>query len=174
MKEAKLYLDRAFAEASLTHVDTNIMNDQGVAMMAEKKFEAAERQFAKILKIDNAHAAAHNNMGTCLARRKRNLQALKHFKRAISCNKNWAPPWRNAARLFQSTGHIKQAIDHYEGALALEPGHAECRRRLCVARVAHRESELALTTYGVRDVPYYNRESADKEAKAHIVRRRYG
>ena len=37
MKEAKLYLDRAFAEASLTHVDTNIMNDQGVAMMAEKQ-----------------------------------------------------------------------------------------------------------------------------------------
>ena len=146
----------------------------GVAMMAEKKFAQAERQFEKILEIDNTHAAAHNNLGTCLARRKRNLQALKHFKRAISCNKDWAPPYRNAARLFQSTGHIKQAIDHYEAALKLEPHHAECRRRLCVALTAHRESEKALTTYGVRDVPYYNRESADKEANAHIVRRRYG
>ena len=157
----------------LTYVDTNILNDMGVAKMAEGKHAAAEAIFKKILGIDNAHAAAHNNMGTCLARRKRNLDALKHFKRAISCNKDWAPPYRNAARLYHSTGHIKQAIDHYEGALALEPHHAECRRRLCVARVAHRESEKALTTYGVRDVPYYSREAADKEAKAHIVRRRY-
>lgn len=90
--------------------------NRGVALMLDKKFSQAEKQFRKALKFNDDFAEAHNNLAYTLRKQgSENFEeALKHYNRAIRLNPALAEPYMYRGVLFVQMGNRTSALQDHQ------------------------------------------------------------
>ncbi len=106
-----------------------ILNTRGLFSMSAKEYEAALKDFYKILERDPADQFAHNNIGCVLKYQGKYEQALPHFQQAFyymyreGKEEPNAMPLENAAHTYELMGEYKKAAEVYVQLMETLDGH---------------------------------------------------
>ena len=100
--------------------DVKLYN-KGVALMLDKKFAKAEKQFRKALKQNERFAEAHNNLAYTLRKQgaDRYEEALVHYNRAIELNSKLPEPYMYRGVLHVQMGYKELALKDHEMLISL-------------------------------------------------------
>lgn len=88
--------------------------------------------YARLLKDDPDHVAAHINIGTLYFNRNDFKKAHDHYLIAVGLDKNYALAHFDLANTFDELGHLNEAIAHYERAIAISPTYADAHYNLAI------------------------------------------
>ena len=124
MKRFAITLILMFVSVSLAtaagspSIKSNDSNDAkiyiaGVALMMDKKFSKAEKQFRKSVALNERFAEAHNNLAYTLRKHghKRYDEALKHYNRAIALKPGLDEPYMYRGVLYVQMGKKSLALE---------------------------------------------------------------
>ena len=112
--------------AGSSPVKTSVTKDisyynSGVALMIDKKFAKAEKQFREALQRNERFAEAHNNLAYTL--RKQGAanydEALKHYNRAIELSPNLPEPHMYRGVLHVQMGNKELALRDHQRLIAM-------------------------------------------------------
>jgi Flp pilus assembly protein TadD len=93
----------------------------GVALMLDKKFAEAEKQFREALERNERFAKAHNNLAYTLRKQSAENydEALKHYNRAIELSPNMPEPYMYRGVLYIQMGNKELALQDHQRLIAL-------------------------------------------------------
>ncbi len=97
----------------------------GMIALQAGRLPQAEQWFARLVAIDPANAAAHNNLGGVLFQRKRHQQAVDSYDRAIGLKPDYAGAYNNRGAVLNELGRHQEAADSCAAALRMAPDNAE-------------------------------------------------
>lgn len=106
-----------------------ILNTRGLFSMSAKEYDAALKDFYKILERDPADQFAHNNIGCVLKYQGKYEQALPYFQQAFyymyreGKEEPNAMPLGNAAHTYELMGEYKKAAEVYKQLIETMDGH---------------------------------------------------
>lgn len=106
-----------------------ILNTRGLFSMSAKEYDAALKDFYKILERDPADQFAHNNIGCVLKYQEKYEQALPHFQQAFyymyreDKEEPNAMPLGNAAHTYELMGEYEKAAEVYLQLMETLDGH---------------------------------------------------
>jgi tetratricopeptide (TPR) repeat protein len=100
--------------------------NEGVKLMVEKRYAAAEQKFEEALAADERLAEAHNNLAFSLRVQGPGnfARALKHYDRALELKPDLARAYMYRGVLFTQVGDLARARADHARLLALDPGLA--------------------------------------------------
>jgi len=101
--------------------------NQGVELMLDKNFSAAEREFRRAFSERERFAEAHNNLAYVLRKQgpSRFEEALDHYNRAIRLDRNLAQPYMYRGVLYVQMGKVEKAAKDLETLKTLDASLAE-------------------------------------------------
>ncbi|MFG0328792.1 MAG: tetratricopeptide repeat protein [Phycisphaerales bacterium] len=99
--------------------------------------EEAERLLREALAADLWNGAAHNNLGVVLLNKGDLYGAASEFEWARKLMPGHPDPRLNLALTLDRAGRIDDAMEHYEAALEVYPGHIPSTQGLLRAQVLH-------------------------------------
>jgi len=118
---------------------------RGIALEEDPGSQAeAIAAYHKVLEIENAHAAAHINLGTLYYNRQDFGLAEKHYRQAIEADPRYALAYFDLGNVLDETGRVQEAIQTYKTALQLAPTYADAHYNLALAYEKCREPRKAL------------------------------
>jgi tetratricopeptide (TPR) repeat protein len=91
------------------------MYNDGVKLMMDKKFSKAEKQFRKVLALNESLAEAHNNLAYTLRKQGPDYyeEALAHYNRSIELKPDLDEPFMYRGVLYVQMGNKNMAMaDH--------------------------------------------------------------
>lgn len=90
--------------------------NEGVALMLDKEFGEAEKNFRKAIEANDKFAEAHNNLAYTLRKQgPENFdEALEHYNRAIRLNPTLAEPYMYRGVLFVQMGNRTSALQDHQ------------------------------------------------------------
>ncbi len=97
----------------------------GMIALQTGRLPQAEQWFARLVAVDPANAAAHNNLGGVLFQRKRHQQAVDSYDRAIGLKPDYAGAYNNRGAVLNELGRHQEAADSCAAALRMAPDNAE-------------------------------------------------
>jgi Tfp pilus assembly protein PilF len=99
------------------------MYNEGVSLMREKHYAAAQEKFEQALALDETLAEAHNNLAFSLRQQGRHnfALALQHYQRALALKPDLARAYMYRGVLFTQMGDLASARADYEQLLRLDP-----------------------------------------------------
>jgi tetratricopeptide (TPR) repeat protein len=99
----------------------------GVALMMEKKFNKAEKQFRKSIALNKRFAEAHNNLAYTLRKQgpEHYEEALKHYNRAIALKPGLDEPYMYRGVLYVQMGKKSLALEDHSTLAARKSPIAE-------------------------------------------------
>jgi tetratricopeptide (TPR) repeat protein len=113
-------------------IKSTVSNDEkiynaGVALMMDKKFNKAEKQFRKSITLNERFAEAHNNLAYTLRKQgsKHYDEALKHYNRAIALKPGLDEPYMYRGVLYVQTGKKSLALQDHSTVAARNSPLAE-------------------------------------------------
>jgi tetratricopeptide (TPR) repeat protein len=100
--------------------------NEGVKLMVEKRYAAAEQKFEEALAADERLAEAHNNLAFSLRVQGTGnfTRALSHYNRALELKPDLAQAYMYRGVLFVQLGDLARARADHARLLALNPGLA--------------------------------------------------
>jgi tetratricopeptide (TPR) repeat protein len=101
----------------------------------------------KAVALDDRFAEAHYLLGLCL-RDSNRQQALGALTKAVQINATFAAAREELARVYESAGRQRDAIDQLEALAALEPGRPERLVNVGLAYARHGRRDTAVQTLG--------------------------
>ncbi|MDD5063179.1 MAG: tetratricopeptide repeat protein [Phycisphaerae bacterium] len=138
-------LDEAIAEyrkcLQMIPDDTIALNNLGIALGKQGKFEEAIKCFTEALRI-KPDAAAHTNAGHVLALQGNLDEALVHLAEALRLNPNYAQAHYYLGQVLAQRGKYSEAITHFEDTLRLKPDWIEPMNNLAWLLAASRETTI--------------------------------
>lgn len=99
--------------------------------------ERAERLLREALAADLYHGPAHNNLGVIFLERGDLYAAANEFEWARKLMPGHPDPRVNLALTLERAGRVDDAIDHYESALEVYPGHIPSTQGLLRLQIRH-------------------------------------
>jgi len=123
------------------------MNNLGVALASEGKFEEAVRQYENALKTRPGYAEAHNNLGVALVALSRYQEAIVHYRAALAIWPAYAAAHNNLGTALASAGRPEDAVQEFQEALRIKPDYAEAHKNLGTTLVSAGRVEDALVHY---------------------------
>ena len=81
------------------------------------------QQLVEVLRADAKNAAAHNELGMLLVRKRFPNDAEREFERAIRADREFYPAWFNLGLLRQTKDDVPGAINALRKTVDLKPGH---------------------------------------------------
>jgi Tfp pilus assembly protein PilF len=99
------------------------MYNEGVGLMREKHYAAAQEKFEQALALDETLAEAHNNLAFSLRQQGTHnfALALQHYNRALALKPDLARAYMYRGVLFTQMGDLASARADYEQLLRLDP-----------------------------------------------------
>ncbi|HLB13316.1 MAG TPA: tetratricopeptide repeat protein [Burkholderiales bacterium] len=96
--------------------------NDGVKLMLDKQFAAAQQKFEEALRLHNTLAEAHNNLAFSLRMQGAHNfdRALKHYNRALELKPTLAQAYMYRGVLFTQMGDLARARADYAKLLALD------------------------------------------------------
>jgi tetratricopeptide (TPR) repeat protein len=101
--------------------------------------------FTHVLAVTRNNDAAHNNLGTQLAKLGRREEALTHYIEALRIDPNNAHYQNNLATALARQGQFDAAMEHYQAAIQINPRFAKAYSNLGALYLAERRLGEALT-----------------------------
>jgi len=97
--------------------------NEGVALMREKHYAAAQEKFEQALGIDETLAAAHNNLAFSLRQQGTHnfARSLQHYNRALELKPDLARAYMYRGVLFIQMGDMAHAHTGHAQLLKLDP-----------------------------------------------------
>jgi protein O-GlcNAc transferase len=116
-----------------------------LTQMQERKFEEAERQFAKATALDPGAAEIWANRGNNQIALGRSAAALESLSRALALEPNFPEALYNQAKLLADAGRLDEALAAYDRCIALVPRFADAmnNRGVILAKLGRNEEALA-------------------------------
>jgi tetratricopeptide (TPR) repeat protein len=102
----------------------------------------AETHYARAIRLDPNHAAAHARLGLLFARSERLTRAVDELRTAVRLRPGDANGHANLGNVLLLQGDVAAAIASYESALRLRPDDPRLRESLDLARQAQRAKAL--------------------------------
>lgn len=150
--EAKAYLMRAEGESRAHFL-------LGKLYYGEGRYDAAAREFERVLRTDPDNPSAHLHMGWLAYRSGGRRRALDHYREAVRLNPGDPLPVLSLAGLLEEMERKNEAIEYYRDALSLPGIPREEKRkaynsfcRLLVETGALEEAERSIAQ-GLREFP---------------------
>ncbi|CAB5079848.1 TPR domain protein [Olavius algarvensis associated proteobacterium Delta 3] len=100
----------------------SIYSYMGVCLKDMGRFRDALEALSKGLTYDPDRTDIYNIMGFCHFKLKEHTDAIACFRKVLKRNPSSAIDYANIASNYRDMGETQKAIDHYEMALALDPG----------------------------------------------------
>jgi Tfp pilus assembly protein PilF len=99
------------------------MYNEGVGLMREKHYAAAQEKFEQALALDETLAEAHNNLAFSLRQQGTHnfALALQHYNRALALKPDLARAYMYRGVLFTQMDDLASARADYEQLLRLDP-----------------------------------------------------
>jgi Flp pilus assembly protein TadD len=115
------------------------MYNEGVGLMREKYYAAAQEKFEQALALDETLAEAHNNLAFSLRQQGRHnfALALQHYHRALALKPDLAQAYMYRGVLFTQMGDLASARADYEQLLRLNPALAARLERIIAGADEH-------------------------------------
>jgi Tfp pilus assembly protein PilF len=121
--------------------DTNALNNLGIALGKQGKFEEAIKCFTEALRI-KPDAATHANAGHVLALQGNLAGAAVHFTEALRLDPNYAQAHYYLGHYLAQRGKYNEAITHFEDAMRLIPEWVEPMNNLAWLLAASKETTI--------------------------------
>jgi tetratricopeptide (TPR) repeat protein len=86
-----------------------------------------------ILSRDLMQAVSENNLGVALEEDGRLDEAIRHYRRAVALQGDYAPAYNNMGTALRAEGNLDESVATYERALALQPDFADAHYNLANA-----------------------------------------
>ena len=122
-------------------------NNLGLALLQEGKFEEAEQNFRRALRINPAYYLSLNNLGLALAAQGKVGEALRWYAEAIRINPHFYHVHNNLGLVLESQGKLPEAVEQYTQAIGMEPGAANVHDNLGNALLKLSRTEEAIVHY---------------------------
>ena len=117
--------------------DPALHNDLGNRLTRRALYKAAEQAYECALRLDDAYAAAWNNLGILRLSQNHNGAAQTAFRKATKLRPNYALAHYNLAVALDRAGEYDEAIETYRRAVTLDPRLAALRFNPQVATNRH-------------------------------------
>jgi tetratricopeptide (TPR) repeat protein len=123
--------------------------NEGVRLLRDKHYAAAQEQFEQALALDEALAEAHNNLAFSLRMQgTHNFErALKHYDRALELKPDLARAYMYRGVLFTQTGDLARARADHAKLLALDQGLATKLERIIAGADGHDKDDGLAAQY---------------------------
>jgi tetratricopeptide (TPR) repeat protein len=117
--------------------------NEGVKLIVEKRYAAAQRKFEEALAANERLAEAHNNLAFSLRMQgpAHAQRALKHYDRAIALKPDLARAYMYRGVLYTQLGDLARARADYGRLLALDPTLAAKLEAVISGRAANDGTE---------------------------------
>jgi len=131
--------DLATAESAFRHAVESDPNNAGAWLhlgntyRRGKQLKDAMRSYQQAIQVDEAYPEAHNNLGMLLSGSDPK-RAEGHLRRALGLDPRNAEAHNNLANLLARSGQLREAVSHYESALAIKPSLESARANLPVVQ----------------------------------------
>ena len=113
----------------------------------QNKTDVAQRLYSQVLKINQNHVDAHNNLGVIFKNLGENEKAINCYQKAISLNPNLVDAYNNLGIIFEQLGQNKKAINFYQKAIAINPNYANAYNNLGVIFKKLGQNQDAINSY---------------------------
>jgi Tfp pilus assembly protein PilF len=115
------------------------MYNEGVGLMREKSYAAAQEKFEQALALDETLAEAHNNLAFSLRQQETHnfARSLQHYNRALELKPDLARAYMYRGVLFTQMGDPTRARADYEQLLRLDPELAARLERIIAGADEH-------------------------------------
>jgi len=124
-----------------------ILNNYGIALADEGRFDEAILQYEQALRAWPKSATAHVNLGAALAHQGKLVEAIEHYSKALQLIPDYAIAHANLGRALVNLGRVEEAITHYEEALKIDPNFADVHLNLGILLVRRGEYNSASMHY---------------------------
>src|SRR5262245_33226899 len=106
--------------------------NEGVSLMREKHYAAAQEKFEQALALDETLAEAHNNLAFSLRQQGTHnfARSLQHYNRALELKPDLAQAYMYRGVLFTQMGDLARARVDYDQLLRLNPALAARLERI--------------------------------------------
>ena len=121
--------------------------NRGLAYMAEKKFVAAEADFAKVSKLDSHYWGSDTRKGDCNMQLKKYKEAIFDFEKSLNENPNQANTWRNKGFCKIQLADYQAAVKDLEKSNSLNDSNEDTYYNLGIAYGAMQQNEKAKENY---------------------------
>ncbi len=119
---------------------------KGAAFLASRNYEAAVKEFQKVVSIDPYNIAAHSNLGYAYVGSGDEAGAIAEFEQVIMLAPEDPLGHNNLAYIYTDSGiYLDKAVEMAEKAVALSPGNGAFRDTLGWAYYRQGEYEKAIT-----------------------------
>ena len=107
----------------------------------------AEGAYLALLQKSPNHSSALHNMGVVLAQKRKQIEAISYFDRAIVSQPDYAEAFNNRGSAQLALGHLQQAVDSYNQALKCKPAYSEASLNLANVLIRLKRHQDALGIY---------------------------
>jgi peptidoglycan/xylan/chitin deacetylase (PgdA/CDA1 family)/uncharacterized caspase-like protein len=129
------------AAAAPPRVAAQRLNDRGLALYRERRYDEAEAAFTEALKLQPRFALAANNLGFVYYKRDKPVEAARWFERAIEMDGSRALAYLNLGDAYLRAEQDAKALAAYTTFVGLAPKHArsaELQAWIAAPDAAHR------------------------------------
>jgi tetratricopeptide (TPR) repeat protein len=99
--------------------------EQAQSAEAANDFEAAQRLYRKVMRIDPSDPTAAFNLGNLLRSAGQKIEAEAAYRAAVKADSGFAEAWYNLADLLDDQGRADKAVVCLERALEVDPDYAD-------------------------------------------------
>jgi len=112
-----------FDYEGIQQIDTDLdeLNDKGLDLMHNEKYEEAISIFDEIIEKDPSYIYAYSNKGLVLENLERYDEALESFDKVLEIDPNYVIALYNKGLLLNDLERYREAIPYLDRALAVEP-----------------------------------------------------
>ena len=113
----------------------------------QNKTDVAQKLYSQVLKINQNHVDAHNNLGVIFKNLGENEKAIDCYEKAIAINPNYVNAHNNLGLVFKNLGENEKAIDCYEKAIAINPNYVDAYNNLGIIFDKLGQNQKAIDCY---------------------------
>ena len=119
-------------------------NNRGNAYSYKGQYDAAIKDYDKVLSLKPGYADAYGNRGAAYSKRGEHDRAIKDFDKAIELNPDGAVAYNNRGNAYCAKGQYEAAIKDYSRAIELKPDVAEAHygRGIALNRIGQYEAAI--------------------------------
>jgi Ca-activated chloride channel family protein len=127
--------------------DATTYYQQGVALLAEEKFDEAIKALTSAVKLKPDYADAYSRLGEAYSQIAEFKKALEAYKQLVRYQPNSASAYSSLGAAFSAVADYKKAIEAYDESIRLDPKAADVHYKVGVIHAQRGKEQSAVAEY---------------------------